>query len=167
MKTSLAEKVGCRPPWDIWSPTSIPVCETLEKNIEHEKLDFNFYSIEQKNIIKSTNCLIPCKYSEYKVVGEPINGNSTIFWPDEKQGYKFQFIEKFLLVNIYCRHFHMGFSFASTDVVTQKESLVYPPVSFISELGGSLGLFVGFSFLTIWDAVTYLMEKLKSAKDYC
>ena len=85
----------------------------------------------------------------------------------KNRGKSFQFIKKFLLMNIDCRRFHIGFSFASTDIVTQKENLVYPPVSFISELGGSLGLFVGFSFLTIWDAVTYLIENLKSAKDYC
>ena len=28
--------------------------------------------------------------------------------------------------------------------------------SLISEIGGSLGLFLGFSFLTLWDAVEFL-----------
>ena len=70
VKTSQAKKVGCRPPWDIWSPTYIPVCDSLAKNIEHEKLDWEFISVEQKVVINSTNCLIPCKYKEYKVVGE-------------------------------------------------------------------------------------------------
>ena len=64
------------------------------------------------------------------------------------------------------RYFHFGFNFASTDIGKQKEDLVYPPVSFISELGGSLGLFVGFSFLTIWDCIDYMMERSKTVKDY-
>ena len=68
--------------------------------------------------------------------------------------------------NNQCRYFHFGFNFASTDIGKQKEDLVYPPVSFISELGGSLGLFVGFSFLTIWDCIDYMMERSKTVKDY-
>ena len=28
--------------------------------------------------------------------------------------------------------------------------------SLVSEIGGSLGLFLGFSFLTLWDAVEFL-----------
>ena len=38
-------------------------------------------------------------------------------------------------------------------------SRVYPTVSFIAELGGSLGLFVGFSFLTFWDCLDFLLVK--------
>ena len=68
--------------------------------------------------------------------------------------------------NNQCRYFHFGFNFASTDIGKQKEDLVYPPVSFISELGGSLGLFVGFSFLTIWDCIDYMIERSKTVKDY-
>ena len=33
----------------------------------------------------------------------------------------------------------------------RKEVEVYPLESFISEFGGALGLFVGFSFMMIWD----------------
>ena len=49
------------------------------------------------------------------------------------------------------RHFGVSFLLASSDLKIQKESLMYPDASFISELGGSLGLFVGFSFLAVWD----------------
>ena len=31
--------------------------------------------------------------------------------------------------------------------------LIYPLVSLIADIGGTLGLFVGFSFMTIWDGV--------------
>ena len=32
--------------------------------------------------------------------------------------------------------------------------------SLVSEIGGSLGLFLGFSFLTLWDAIEFLLGKL-------
>ena len=44
-----------------------------------------------------------------------------------------------------------------------KESLVYPTMSFISELGGSLGLFVGFSILTIWDYFNVVLNKIQNS----
>ena len=68
---------------------------------------------------------------------------------------------KFFLFKNY-RYFYIGFTFASTDVKVEKESLVYPAVSFISELGGSLGLFVGFSFLTLWDCFEYIVNRGKA-----
>ena len=58
----------------------------------------------------------------------------------EKRIYKYDF-----------RYIGFYIRFNSTSVKKQKETLVYPTMSFVSELGGSLGLFVGFSFLTIWD----------------
>ena len=56
--------------------------------------------------------------------------------------------------------------FPSTNVKKLKESLVYPTMSFISELGGSLGLFVGFSILTIWDYFNIVLDKIVQLKRY-
>ena len=39
---------------------------------------------------------------------------------------------------------------------SEEEVLVYPFQSFIAEFGGSLGLFLGFSFMTIWDGLKSL-----------
>ena len=60
-----------------------------------------------------------------------------------------------------CSLFMLGYNYVSTDIRTEKEAWVYPPVSFIAELGGSLGLFVGFSFLTFWDCFDYVLAKYK------
>ena len=45
----------------------------------------------------------------------------------------------------------MGFSFASTEIIKKKEVFTYPFDSFVSEVGGALGLFLGFSFIMLWD----------------
>ena len=34
----------------------------------------------------------------------------------------------------------------------EREELIYPWQSLLAEFGGSLGLFLGFSFITIWDS---------------
>ena len=38
-----------------------------------------------------------------------------------------------------------------------KEAYVYGFVSFVSEFGGSLGLFLGFSFLMVWEIMEHLV----------
>ena len=35
--------------------------------------------------------------------------------------------------------------------------LVYPLSSFVAEVGGTLGLFLGFSFLALWDMMENLL----------
>ena len=52
----------------------------------------------------------------------------------------------------------------STTLKIEKEIYVYPVTSFIGELGGSLGLFVGFTFLTIFDFYEVIMKMLNYAK---
>ena len=38
-------------------------------------------------------------------------------------------------------------SYALTDLITEEEVLLFPLDSLVSEFGGALGLFLGFSFL--------------------
>ena len=64
------------------------------------------------------------------------------------------------------RYFCSAFRIASTNLKIEKESLMYPEMSLISELGGGLGLFLGFSLLTIWDGFEFLSEKCKYARKF-
>ena len=38
----------------------------------------------------------------------------------------------------------------------ETEELIYPWQSFLAEFGGALGLFLGFSFMTVWDSLVEL-----------
>ena len=59
-----------------------------------------------------------------------------------------------------------GFYFSSTELRVEKEVPAYPTMSFIAEIGGSLGLFIGFSFLTIWDCMEIMIERIRNTKKY-
>ena len=58
-------------------------------------------------------------------------------------------------------HFTFIYGFASTEIRVETEVWGYPTISFIADLGGSLGLFVGVSFLSAWDFLEYLFLRFR------
>ena len=44
-----------------------------------------------------------------------------------------------------------SFGYSSTNVVVKEEDLIYPFQSYLAEVGGALGLFLGFSFVGLLD----------------
>ena len=58
VKTSQARMVGCRPPWDSWSPPTLPLCQTMQQLDQYEKIEDTFY----QKILTTTGCRVPCIY---------------------------------------------------------------------------------------------------------
>ena len=85
-----------------------------------------------QNIIKTTGCLPPCKYTEFSLPYTPVGAseNSTSF----------------------------SLKFSQSSLVLKKEVLVYPLTSLVAEFGGTFGLFVGFSFIMFWDSAEFLIK---------
>ena len=78
-------------------------------------------------IFNLTKCLKPCSYKKYSLLG------------DRKPSH---FKSKYVAFSLWA-------SSEKTRVVT--EQLIYPLSSLIAEFGGTLSLFLGVSFVTIWD----------------
>ena len=57
-------------------------------------------------------------------------------------------------------------SFDDTEGRLEKEVWAYPTISFIAEMGGSLGLFIGVSFLSVWDLGEFILDKYKQCRNY-
>ena len=47
----------------------------------------------------------------------------------------------------------------------EEEEWVYPSLSFLAEFGGALGMFLGFSFMTIWDFLVLTFKKCFGGKE--
>lgn len=129
VKMSIARKTGCKPSWDVFITKRMTTCSSLEQLENFEAFYEELYNMEQKDIFKTSGCAPPCKYREYKVVDTKvkIKGNGLF-----------------------------GFILASTDILVETEAYTYPWVSLLAEFGGALGLFLGFSFIMLWDC----MEKI-------
>ena len=143
--------------WEYYNVTVSKECQTLEE-IQHVlqmktefkflpldtliKYVFIFYRhVEQLKIFFSqTNCQKPCKYKKYVKTSVLDKLQDTSGLP----GYMFGF---------------------STNTVTVKqEAYLYPLSSLVAEFGGTLGLFVGFSFLTLWEILLWLIKLFASLK---
>ena len=70
---------------------------------------------------------LPCRYKEYKIVDTPLNANG--------------------------KSRTMKLIRSTNDVFVKTEQFVYPFSSFLAEFGGALGLFLGFSFMWMWDVL--------------
>ena len=61
---------------------------------------------------------------------------------------------------------HFVFSLLAQTRYTsvEKEELLYPSSTMVAEVGGTLGLFLGVSFMTIWDGAISMKEYLNLFK---
>ena len=109
---------------------------------KHELLYGSMVGYEQKKILNTTGCQPPCKFTEFSLEKESV--------------YKNNITDK--------RNLFFGFYFATTDLVVKTERLVYPPTSFLAEVGGALGLFLGFSFFSIGDTSIWMLKTFKMIK---
>ena len=46
----------------------------------------------------------------------------------------------------------------SPNLVVETESLLYNFESLVAEFGGTLSLFVGFSFIAFWDCLEFMLK---------
>ena len=141
LQSAVSDSSGCRLPWDVTTSPSLPLCVDQHKLKQVETAYFRLASGQRQDVEAETGCLHPCVYTEYKIVGDAE-------YPQSYSG--------------------VGFSFANTEIIHKKEVLSYPFYSFVAEVGGSLGLFLGFSFIMLWDVFhmswTFIHKLTKTLK---
>ena len=100
--------------------------------------------MDVNGITNMTGCLRPCTYEEYIQAGR----RTTTSRVDE-DNYLFSLWSN------------------SDDIFVKTEELIYPWTAFVAEFGGTLGLFLGFSFMTLWDGVQWAADWIKTFQLLC
>ena len=85
---------------------------------------------ETNEIKLLTNCVKPCNYKKYDLLG---HHKPTAFKSE---------------------HFTFSLWAVSKNMVVKTEQLIYPVSHLVAEIGGTLGLFLGFSFMAFWDDIS-------------
>ena len=89
-----------------------------------------------EDITKMTGCKKPCSYLKYQFLRQ----------------------EPSILQS---EHYAFSLWAVSNKTTIRTEQLIYPLTSLVAEFGGTLGLFLGISFITLWDNMTYLRQMCK------
>ena len=126
-------------PWDSWSFASWPLCTKIEEIALIEEEYFYLGSLTRQEVINATSCALPCRFTEFRIVGSLAKG----------------FNHGSGLVGL-------QLAYARSTFDEEREVFLYDFTSFISEFGGALGLFLGFSFFSCWDISNLLLTALQS-----
>ena len=133
---------------DIMDPkkVSLPMCNTRESAAKTFQFQIEY-------ILSLTGDKSPCSKTSYEYIIEYYSKNSC-FDPTDADFYN-------------SNYFHLMMYFKKLDTEERTEALVYDTVNFLSAVGGNLGLFVGFSCLsvifTLIDCFKPLLDRLISA----
>ena len=84
-----------------------------------------------EDITNLTGCMKPCSYQMYQFVGQ----------------------EKVILESEY---FSFSLWAISKKTTVKTEQLVFPLASLVAEFGGTLSLFLGLSFISLWDNLSLI-----------
>ena len=146
-------QVGCTTKWDSWSSHDIPSCSTHKQfrwiiimklrvdhvltntifnSREYERIYDKLTVAEYKEFKEITNCLKPCKYRKYVFIGDLAQST-----------FKSE-------------HFAFSLWAISRETIVKTELLIYPLSALVAEFGGTLSLFLGFSFMTLWDNIVLI-----------
>ena len=101
-------------------------------------LYFFLESADQSEILEMSKCLKPCKYMVYRQTDQ------------NKVTEKFEDFDSFL-----------AFQPSTVDITIVKEVLLHPLTSLVADFGGTLGLFIGFSFMSPWSAMENIYLAIK------
>ena len=101
-------------------------CSNMSELFKYERTYREIYERKKRSLASSTGCQFPCKYKKFDIVDAQIK--------DQPGDFLFT-------------------RFASDDIEIETEVYVYDWISFIAECGGAMGLFVGFSFLMLFDVM--------------
>ena len=102
---------------------------------KYEKTFTDIVVAENNEIRKLTGCRKSCTYRQYTFTGER---TPTTFRPE---------VFSFSL-----------WAFSNRTLVKTEQS-IYPLSSLVAEFGGTLSLFLGFSFMSLWDKI-YVVRKI-------
>jgi hypothetical protein len=144
IKESLSRKAGCRMHWDTISDQTRPICTTLAQYKLFEKEYVTLRDSSMRQITDRTGCEKPCSYKEYVLV-------------DDLKQAAYSSPDYHLTLDVWM---------ATTDITVKTEQLIISPATLVANIGGTLSLFLGISFMTLWDGITKLEMIYKKSKSY-
>lgn len=103
-----------------------------------DDIQFQFWSLSLEEVEIKTGCRRICRFNNY-----------------------FNFYEQKGTIEEGMDEIFLAVKLSRSVITTKTETLIFPMRSLVADLGGTLGLFLGFSFLMIWDVFETFIIFLK------
>ena len=173
IKESLSKMIGCRMPWDKDSDQARSICSTMEQYRWSERTRhfmFNFIPGILRTITIGLTFLRLKKLPNKLIAWRPALTRNTGHTKQTKyQEHLCQWLHRFIgertATAFHSDHFVVSLWAVSNDTSVESEVLIFPLLSLVAEFGGTLSLFIGFSFFTLWDVLEHplqgIYQKLK------
>ena len=152
----MTNEIGCRMPWTPGlGSSSLPLCETDLHYYKLRNFSYTMMKLSGEKISNMTKCPSSCDRNTFEV--------RPIYTKDN-------FVNKAILnsTNIPDEVVMANFFYSSTVYDEQEQYLAYDTNTLFSDVGGTLGLLLGHSFLSCYDELkeiaVILYKKLKREK---
>ena len=67
VEKSIVDKAGCQPHWIRFKFEKLPMCKNLSGLMNYGMKYLEFSWMPKNELLRATNCLMPCTYMEYRV----------------------------------------------------------------------------------------------------
>ena len=137
----IEEKLGCNPRILGSSKWSKKYCNSTSELKSLANITNEFTKFNANKFRDITGCLALCEKDEYDTIDGPLT-----------EGYSKM-----------ARDFHLQFNIASGSLEEKEQYLIYDLDSFIADIGGFLGLLLGWSVLSLYNEMADLVVRFKTA----
>jgi hypothetical protein len=132
----IEKRLGCSLPWSQWNVSALPTCQELR---QYDNL-FSIYqetsSMGENEIYETTGCLSSCDKNEYQMRPQSEITPKSKYLPNQ---------------------FKLKMTLTSGRYIEKKKYLIYDNNTMIADIGGYLGLLLGYSILSLYNG---LVDKL-------
>ena len=125
--------------------------------IRFESLEKELLDITETEFFQQTKCYPPCSYYVYDLIGKKSTMDPSVYYFPEQTSFGIKVFFTFSAIFNFVEYY---FVLPRNEITEENEELLFGLVSLVGELGGSLGLFLGFSFMTIWDIGVPIIGKI-------
>ena len=137
IQQSIEKEIGCQLPWNNVSSSVFAKCTESSKYKKFLTTYDEISKLSERSIAERTGCLPSCKRNEFTV-----NILNRIENPSDPIGY-------------YKGYFY----YVSGRYLEKSYYYVYDLFDLLADVGGYMGLLVGYSLLTVYDSIKYFCKK--------
>ena len=148
---TIATRAGCKPYWNkayVHDEVEMPNCKNVSMLHQYGIINTKLQEMPRNELVKASGCLMPCSFIEYTVCllrSGRIRKWFTVVFQSIQNPLKVAIQENgtsAILIPVFD---------GTVEVLTEQEA--YPILSFVADVGGILGLFIGFNFLMVWGMI--------------